>query len=215
MPGGGVGLNGKWKAIKGNGKFLFPVKALSKVFRAKMMESILNFISSNGMELSSDLVSTLKNKSWVVYAKPTFNGTKSVIKYLARYASKVAITHHRISSFDDQHVRFRYTDYQHKNLKKILCVHPKEFIRRFAMHLLPKGFCKIRHFGILSGAWKNRVFPNIEKKQKTSYEIWKDLGLDILKCKHCNKGKLIYLEEIKPVRGPPSKLIYRQRSDKF
>jgi len=203
VPAGGVDLNGKWRSIKGKGKFLFPVKALSKVFRVKMMNCINDFIYDSGMEFSSELLNKLYKKPWVVYAKPTMNGTESVIKYLARYASKVAITHHRILSYDDQHVRFTYTDYRHKNLKKILILDSSEFIRRFIMHILPKGFCKIRHFGILSGAWKKRVFPEVDIKAKSTYQMWKNLGFDMLKCRFCKQGKLVFQNEIEPVRGPP------------
>jgi hypothetical protein len=131
VPGGGVDLKGKWRTVKGKGKFLLPVKALSKVFRGKLMNSIKDFIYYSGMELSSELLNNLYKKPWVVYAKPTMNGTQSVIKYLARYATKVAITHHRILSYDDEHVRFTYTDYRHKNRKKILILDPSEFVGRF------------------------------------------------------------------------------------
>lgn len=203
VPGGGVDLKGKWRTVKGKGKFLFPVKALSKVFRGKLMNSIKDFIYYSGMELSSELLNNLYKKPWVVYGKPTMNGTQSVIKYLARYATKVAITHHRILSYDDEHVRFTYTDYRHKNRKKILILDPSEFVRRFIIHILPKGFCKIRHYGILNGAWKSRVFPDTGTILKSTYEIWKDLGFDMLLCRSCKQGKLIFQNEIKPSRGPP------------
>ena len=167
------------------------------------MNRIKDFIYYSGMELSSELLNNLYKKPWVVYGKPTMNGTQSVIKYLARYATKVAITHHRILSYDDEHVRFTYTDYRHKNRKKILILDPSEFVRRFIIHILPKGFCKIRHFGILSGAWKSLVFPNTGIIRKSSYEIWKDLGFDMLESRSCKQGKFIFQNKIAPARGPP------------
>ena len=203
VPGGGIDLKGKWRTVKGKGKFLFPVKALSKVFRGKMMAELKVFLDNEGMEFPQELQNKLYTKPWVVYAKPPFGGAQGVIKYLARYASKIAITHHRIKHFDKYSVQFSYTDYRHANQSKLQTLSLQEFIRRFTMHILPKGFCKIRHFGILSGAWKSRVFPDIVSVNQTAEIVWLAKGIDINQCNKCKIGKLIFLSEIAPVRGPP------------
>jgi hypothetical protein len=96
VPGGGIDLRGKWRRVKGKGKFLFPVKALSKVFRAKMVVEMKAYFENVGMEFTVELQKKLYTKPWVVYAKPPCGGADGVIKYLARYATKIAITHHRI-----------------------------------------------------------------------------------------------------------------------
>lgn len=203
VPGGGVDLNGKWRNVKGDGKFLFPVKALSKVFRGKMMKQLIGFTKTAGMEFPSTFTNKLHANSWIVYAKPPFGGAQGVIKYLARYATKIAISHHRILSHDQNGVQFAYTDYKHKNQKKILTLTEKEFIRRFITHFLPKGFCKIRHFGILSSSWKERIFPDADNHAQSTDSIWLNKGLDIDQCKKCGEGNLILIGEIDPVRGPP------------
>lgn len=199
VPGGGVTLKGKWRNVKGGGKFLFPIKALSKVYKAKLISSITQFIKQQGMQLDKHFLDQLKRKPWVVYAKPASDSI-SVIKYLARYASKIAISHHRIIHFNQQEVSFYYTDYRHKNQKKIMVLSTHEFIRRFSLHFLPKGFCKIRHYGILSAAWKKKVFPNVEICVKTTQQIWSELGLDISKCNSCKIGNLTFIQDIKPSR---------------
>ncbi len=80
----------------------------------------------------------------------------------------------------------------------------EEFVRRLSLHFLPKGFCRIRHYGILSSAWKKRIFPNAAKKEKIKWEdFWKTKGLNVNQCPLCKKGTLVYLCEIQPVRGPP------------
>ena len=186
-------------------KFLFPVKALSKVFSAKMIKELFDFMCDAGMELPSTFIKKLYSNPWVVYAKPPFGGAKGVIKYLARYASKIAITHHRILSINQDQIKFSYTDYRHKIQIKVLTVSPQEFIRRFVLHFLPKGFCIIRHFGILCGSWKNRIFPDKELTVLKTVELWLNKGLDIAKCSKCRVGNLIMINEIDPVRGPPNK----------
>ena len=130
--------------------------------------------------------------------------SSSIIHRLARYTHKVAITHHRIKHYDKHRVTFKYTDYRHANRPKIMSLHPSEFVRRLTMHFLPKGFCRIRHYGILSGTWAkrfNRVRIDQPKVDWVNY--WLEKGLDVMLCPHCQKGRLNYDGAIDPVRGPP------------
>lgn len=205
VPGGGVTLYNKWKTVAGKGKFLFPVKAMSEVFREKTIKAILLLMSNKGLDNHKALIASLYKKNWVVYAKPPFGGRDTVLKYLARYTHKIAITHHRIIDYDGHIVTFSYKDYKHANVSKTMKLTATEFIRRFAMHILPKGFRKIRHYGILSGAWKTKIFPvkNTHKPKMNWEELWKSKGININQCSKCQTGTLVHLYEIDPVRGPP------------
>jgi len=205
VPGGGITLYNKWKNAKGNGKFLFPVNAMSKVFRAKMISDIKSFMLLKGLDDHLELIANLYAKQWVVYAKPPFGGRETVLKYLARYTHKIAISHHRILSYDRSIVTFKYKDYRHGNRSKTMKLTATEFIRRFVLHILPKGFRKIRHYGILSGAWKTKLFPNASENTKSLHwqDLWKSKGLELYMCPKCKTGILEHLAEIDPVRGPP------------
>jgi hypothetical protein len=170
-----------------------------------MLEATKELMYNLGLDANLTFFNDLYAKDWVVYAKPAMGDPNSVIKYLARYSHKIAISHHRIIAYDGHSVTFHYKDYRHGNLNKTMKLSATEFIRRFAMHILPKGFRKIRHFGILSAAWKTKIFPNQGKitKAKTWEELWLSKGINTNQCPKCNSGTLEYLAELAPVRGPP------------
>lgn len=212
VPGGGVSLQNKWKQAKGKGKFLFPVKAMSPVFKTKMMQAVKDLMDSRGLEADPSFYDSLYAKDWVVYAKPAMGGPDSVIKYLARYSHKIAISHHRIVAYDGVNVTFTYKDYRHGNVTKTMTISAPEFIRRFAMHILPKGFRKIRHFGILSAAWKHKIFPTDNHKNTFNNweELWLSKGINTNQCPKCKTGTLVYLAELVPVRGPPITFSHNQ-----
>jgi len=204
VPGGGVTWHGKWKAVKGNGKYLFAVKAMSKVYRGKFIGSLKKWMCQQGMNESDKLIRSLYKNEWVVYAKPPFGGRGGVIRYLARYTHKLAITHHRIITYDADKVTFCYTDYRHGNQTKTMTLSVWEFIRRYMLHFLPKGFSRIRHYGILSSAWKQRVFSTATKKAKVDWQqIWQSKGLNVNQCPDCKIGHLICIGTLDPLRGPP------------
>ena len=180
VPGGGIDLKGKWKQAKGKGKFLFPVKALSKVFRGKYVEGLESFMESEGMELPLDFKSKLYKKDWVVYCKPPFGGPKVMVQYLARYTHSIAISHHRIKGYSsDNKLRISYKDYRHANQQKELHLSVQEFIRRFAMHILPHGFTRIRHYGLMSSRWKTKINPEKKKPKLEWQSLWKAKGLEV------------------------------------
>ena len=204
VPGGGITVRDRWRPIKGKGKYLFPVKALSKVFRGKFIALLKSFCDDHGLDSINSLLVQLYQKDWVVYAKPSFGGAQGVIQYLARYTHNVAISHHRIVSQDADKVRFSYKDYRHGNQHKVMSLDAFEFIRRFTLHLLPKGFTRIRHYGILSSQWRNRLFPDAKLLPSIKWEdIWKSKGLEINKCADCRTGQLLHIGVIPPARGPP------------
>ena len=150
VPGGGLTKQGKWKTARSDGKYLFNVKAMSKVYRGRFIEALQQQLPG---ELSKELMSALYKQDWVVYAKAAFMGPQSVIEYLGRYTHKIAISNHRIQNIEaDGKVEFSYKDYKHANVKKMMTLEGPEFIRRFSLHILPRGFVRIRHFGICSSS---------------------------------------------------------------
>jgi hypothetical protein len=155
IPGGSMDSKGQWYYTKSKGKFLFPVKALSKVFKAKYLAILRKKISSD--QIPKDLY----NRAWIVYAKKPFGTPHSVIEYLGRYTHKVAISNHRIVKVDDGTVSFSYKDYKTGGTQKTMTLTHQEFIRRFAQHILPKRFVRIRHFGFLSSSWKKIKLPSL------------------------------------------------------
>lgn len=221
VPAGGFTLCGNWKHTKNKGHYLFPVKAMSVVFKNKFMQEFPSLIREHHMPLLSvDDRNKLYNKSWVVYAKQPFGGPEQVIEYLARYSHKVAISNHRITAITGGKVSFRYKDYADGCKQKTMSLEATEFLRRFCLHILPKGFRKIRHYGFLS----NRCGPTFKQqqmqmgvvppaKQEASWQMIAQTKLqyDIHQCPNCKKGKM---EEVLSFdnNGPPQWLINKLRS---
>jgi hypothetical protein len=203
VPGGGVGFNGKWKNKKAVGKYLFPVQVMSKVFRGKFIAAFKQILLNLDEVYTYQLNQALYHKDWVVYCKPPFNGARGAIEYLARYTHKIAISNHRILSIIGNVVTIKYKDYRHGGKSKLLKLKKPEFIRRFSLHILPKGFTRIRHYGILSGRIKYQLFPQFKKQQPIGWEeFWKKMELPLNKCNYCKNGILILIGTI-PKRGPP------------
>jgi hypothetical protein len=161
IPGGGVSPDGKqW--IHPQYPFFLPIKVLSKVFRGKFVAGPRRAVRKGGLTCAGSIkrladpkifapfLRTLFRQDWVVYAKPAFGGPEQVIRYLGRYTHRVAISNHRLVSFDDEHVTFRWRDYAGGNKTRTMTVSAEEFIRRFLLHVLPKGFVRIRHFGVMA-----------------------------------------------------------------
>ncbi len=100
------------------------------------------------------LLPRLHQQDWVVYAKPAFGGPRQVLRYLGRYTHRVAISKHRLLSFDGERVTFLWKDYAHGSKTRLMTLTAREFLRRFFLHVLPKGFVRIRHFGFLSNRFR-------------------------------------------------------------
>ena len=197
VPGGGITKSGKWKLARSKGKFLFPVKAMSRVFRAKFVAALRQEFS----HLDPAFCPSLFEKPWVVYAKRPFLGPKQVIEYLGRYTHKVALSNHRLLAVDKHQVTFSYKDYRQSGVKKQMSLEPLEFIRRFSLHILPKAFVRIRHFGFLSSRAKPRLLPllmgqmgkefvPLTKPQKREMARAR-LGLDLSTCPCCKSPTML------------------------
>jgi hypothetical protein len=205
VPKGGVSKAGFWKKGKGKDNFLFSVKALSKKYRGIFVSKLRKELP----ELPQSLYDTLFKKDWVVYAKPPFGSSKNVIEYLGRYTHKIAISNHRILGIDkiNKTVTFSLKDYRKSGQKTKLTFSTKEFIRRFQLHILPKGFTRIRHYGFLSSSWKKEKLPLLQLqlvgKDLTHIEaiVAQEKSLHGC-CPSCKKGTLITLLTFDS-RGPP------------
>lgn len=227
IAGGALAPDGHW--ITSRRGFLFPVSALSPVFRGKFLAGLKQLFGEGKLKLAGSsatladprkqhhLFSALHKTDWVVYAKRPFAGPEQVLDYLGRYTHRVAISNHRLLSCDDTAVRFRYKDYAHGNRRKVLALEPAEFIRRFLLHVLPSGFMRIRHYGILANRAKREKLaaarralnqPSVaEPRPPESVEaFWlRVAALDIHQCPHCKAGRMIVIGII-PVpgaRAPP------------
>jgi hypothetical protein len=204
VPGGGLSKTGNWKTARNKGKYLFPVKAMSKVFRAKYVEALKSRIP----DLDKNLVNALFKKEWVVYAKRPFAHASHVVEYLGRYTHKIAISNHRIKAIDEQTVTFGYKDYRHEGKKQSMILDGMEFIRRFALHILPKGYVRIRHYGILSSTSKAITLPEIRKqlpegKESKPPDKRKVAAYNPLICTCCKTETMVTIQ-ILPKRGPPA-----------
>ncbi|MFV0352909.1 MAG: IS91 family transposase [Oscillospiraceae bacterium] len=205
VPGGGINKEGNWQKKLRSNKYLFAVKALSKVFRTKYVAAL----RQQGIEDQS-LLESLFTKDWVVYAKRPFGGPKQVIEYLGRYTHKVAISNHRIQEVTKDSTTFSYRDYKDGGKQKQMQLSNVEFVRRFAMHILPKRFVRIRHYGILSSSWKRGKLQALQKQLKVKRAEIKNKTL-LKKCPCCKTGTLITIE-IFGKRGPPKKYLSANQS---
>ena len=214
VPGGGFTKENEWKNCKSDGDFLFPIRAMAKVYRAKFMEKLIHFLKENKTPIELSLRRKLYDKNWVIYAKQPFKGPESVVEYLGRYSHKIAISNHRLRAISDQKVSFYYKDYKHGSVTKTMTLEVDEFLRRFCMHILPPKFVKMRHYGFLSNRGKEKL--KIEQlksgkirtdKTKIDYkEITKlNLGFDIDACPCCKSGRMITILQF-PANAPPIKI---------
>lgn len=210
VPGGGIDYRGKWKqvSVSENGKvFLYRVENLSMVFRAK-------FISALQKKQPQDKrwIREIKKVSWVVYSKEPFSGPEQVVEYLGRYTHKTGISNHRILNIDKNGVTFRWHDYR-DNKNKTMTLAGEEFLRRFCLHILPKRFVRIRHYGILS-ATKRPVLRQLQQAFGITVSVirrkkdWKQLCREYLHydpdiCPACGTGRMVVIETFMPLRAPP------------
>jgi len=149
VPNGGITKKGKWKRGKKKDQFLFPVKEMSKVFIARFVAEL----RKNDIK-DKVLFDALFKHNWVVYAKKPFGNPTSVVEYLGRYTHKIAISNHRIKWVTNERVSFSVKNYKKDGKKEVLTLKTQELIRRFALHILLKGFVRMRHFGFLSTTGK-------------------------------------------------------------
>ena len=174
VPGGGLSLDGqRWIACKPG--FFLPVKPLARLFRRLFLEGLEAAFKNGALLFFNDLASlaepcafvrrlgALRQIDWVVYAKPPFGGPEQVFAYLARYTHRAAIANSRLVAVSGEEVAFSYKDYRLNGRQRIMRLAPHEFIRRFLLHLLPDGFHRIRHYGLLAKGDRNERIELCQK----------------------------------------------------
>jgi predicted Zn-ribbon and HTH transcriptional regulator len=210
ISGGGLALDGsRW--IDAHRRYLFPVRALGKVFRGKFLDGLRRLYDAGQLVLPKAvkavaplatpacfyaLLSKLRHKSWVVYSKAPFAGPKKLLDYLGRYTHRVALSNNRLISCDDGSVRFHYRDRADGDTRKIAVVTADEFLQRFLQHVLPKGFLRIRHYGLLANRRKGELLercrqhlgaakPEVGAKKTLAEWILQLVGIDVTRCPAC------------------------------
>lgn len=209
VPGGGLSSIGKW--VNSRKKFFIPVKVLSRKFRGKFLYYLKQLYSQNKLEFHGSqtyladekefekLLSPLYSKEWVVYCKPPFKNAACVVEYLGRYTHRVAISNKRIVSIENDAVSFKWRDYKDNSKHKLMTLSSDEFIRRFLIHILPSGFMKIRHYGLLGNRNKTSKLkickqlthtPLLIKEKASNLQLIQRLtGKDLSKCPNCGSDK--------------------------
>jgi Putative transposase/Transposase zinc-binding domain len=223
---GALADEGAW--IRAKRGFLFPVRALSQVFRGKFLAALGEAFARGRFALSGStaalgepraqrtLLTQLRAMPWVVYAKRPLAGPEQVLDYLGRYTHRVAISNERLVSASAATVRFRYRDYAHGERRKTMSLEALEFLRRFALHVLPRGFMRIRHYGLLANRNKGALLAcaraalqapvpaNTPAPPESVAAFWQRIaGLDITRCPHCHHGTLRFLAVLAPQPHPP------------
>jgi hypothetical protein len=226
VTGGGLSPDGThW--IKPKPDFFLPVKVLSRLFRGKLIAYLKKACKKGKLRLPgkiaylqqegafNDLLSVLYKQEWVVYCKPPFSNAETVMEYLGRYTHRVAISNDRIVKIHKDQVTFRYRDRNDNDKMKLMALNASEFIRRFLMHILPDGFMKIRHYGILSNRSRKTKLAACKAllgvchpdSPQNSKESWQELltritGRDPRLCPYCSKGRMTFKEVLNPSALP-------------
>lgn len=206
VPGGGVTNDGLWIATSKKRRYFAPTKVLAEVFRGILIKALKRAHKDRKLTFTGDLEALLNSSSkkpWVVHAEPPFGSAIQVLKYLSRYTRKVAISNSRLVSLEDNKVTFSFKDYAEQSEKKLCRMPVLEFIRRFLLHIPPRAFVRIRHYGFLAG--KNRkiriqnlkeviagLLPVLATLTATAIKESCALGL----CPKCKVGVLILIEII-------------------
>ncbi len=221
VAGGALNADGGWIAPRRG--FLFPVQALSKVFRGKFLGALSQWLEQGKLRLAGSTTALaqpharrawmgcLRAKSWVVYAKQTLAGPDQVLDYLGRYTHKAAISNERLLAMDEQgNVRFSYRDRARGNQRKTMQLPASGFLMRFLTHVLPRGFMRIRHYGVLASRSKSHLLPTARTALEVSVPpavapesvqaFWlRVAALDVTLCPACRIGHLCVVGSILPL----------------
>lgn len=217
VPGGALSLQGEWHPSKSN--YLFPVKALSRYYRGKMVSLLRDAYQSHELSRIRDKeeveqqLNQLMEKEWVVYSKAALNHTETVVSYLARYTHRIAISNHRIQDIHAGQVTIRYKDYRDNGKNRSLSLSGEEFVRRYLMHIVAKGFMRIRHYGFLANCCRQKRLEQIRQRLQcpppTSEDNQTRQEAVTRPCPTCKKGQMTLIAEILPTYGNP-RLIHRR-----
>ena len=230
VPGGGLSSDGR-RWIAAQRSFLVPVKALSRLFRGKMLAAVRAAYRAGELifpgriadlerpQAFRQLLDSLYEQEWVVYCKPPFGGPEQTLEYLARYTHRVALSNERLVRCEDGQVTFRYRDSAAGNKIGEMTVTAEEFIRRFLLHVLPNRFVRIRHYGLLSNRNRKTKLAHCQQLLGVTGRAveteppklpWQDLvlqltGTDPMQCPRCGQGRMRTTRRLMPLaeRAPP------------
>lgn len=214
VPGGGLGDDGRWIACRPG--FFLPIEVLSAVFRGKFLDMTRRAFARGELSFHDRLAHLADPKdfaehlqrtyanNWVVYTKPPFGGVKQVFKYLARYTHRVAIANSRIVGMENGDVSFRWKDYARGNRHRTMTLAGPEFLRRFLQHVLPKGFVRIRSYGLLAnGVRASRLaacraaLDVVVEETRGDADAATDAA-SMPRCPACKVGHLVVVERLQP-----------------
>ncbi|RWB55447.1 IS91 family transposase [Mesorhizobium sp.] len=222
VPGGGIALDGtRW--VSSRPAFLLPVKVLGKLFRRLFLTRLLTLHDAARLAFFGSMahlaerraflrhLAPVRKKRWVVYAKPPFAGPEAVLAYLSRYTHRVAISNRRLIRFDETGVTFRYKDYRRPDAdrQQVMTLATDEFIRRFLLHVLPRGFHRIRHYGLLAGGSRKTSLALARELLAAAPPVTNDPPAepdDFRPPCPCCGGRMIVIEvfeRCRQPRGPP------------
>ena len=207
VPAGALSFDqSRWISTRKN--FLFPFKALSRVFRGKFLALLQQACDKGKFPAANNEIKASRRKNWVVYAKKPFGSPEKVLDYLGRYTHRVALSNDRILHVENGEVTLSYRDRKDGDRKKTITLEAQEFIRRFLLHVLPDGFMRIRHFGFLANRSKKQALAQCRTLLKLAPALpqspslsAKDLlvkltGVDLSRCPRCQKGTMIVVSEL-------------------
>jgi predicted RNA-binding Zn-ribbon protein involved in translation (DUF1610 family) len=229
VPGGGLSPDhDRWIACRPG--FFLPVRVLSDLFRRRFLDALEKLFDNGQLEFFGAqgpwrepaafhrFLTPLRDKDWVVYAKPPFGGPQQVLEYLGRYTHRVAISNDRLSSLQNGRVTFQWRDYRHPQRPRVLTIPAEEFIRRFLLHTLPDGFQRIRFGGFLANCHRSAklacIRPLLVARPSDLLPLPKDTaellawltGAPAHVCPFCGIGQLVRVENLAPIRWRPPAL---------
>ncbi len=225
VPGGGLSTDGRrWLSCRPG--FFLPVAVLRRLFRGKFLALLAAAFRGGRLGFHGRLqhladpdryrqwLDALRRIEWVVYAKRPFGGPGQVLKYLARYTHRVAISNHRLVKMEGDEVHFRWKDYAHSSAEKVMALDAVEFIRRFLQHVLPPGFVHIRHFGLLANRHRAEKLRQCRSllavPAETAGPVLEEPAMEPMpgaepdaahRCPHCGQGRMIVVEAVAPRRS--------------
>ncbi len=226
VPAGALSASNQWTPARQS--FLFRIKSLAKEYRKRYLQKLQKAYQQKELifpgkttslgspSVFAEMIKNLSETEWIAYAKRPFAGPKQVLEYLGRYTHRIAISNNRLIAIDNGRVVFTYRDRKNNNEKKTIDLSADEFIRRFLLHVLPKGFMKIRYFGFLSNIKKReciqiiRLLTDFKKepleqaKETVPQIIQRVTGIDITCCPLCHKGKMVTIKELPNLIGDTS-----------
>lgn len=212
VPAAGFGIKGQWKNIGKNNRFLFPVKQLSAAFKGKFLDGLKRILHKKNHSGFKSQIEKAYKTNWVVYCEAPMSGVNQIIKYLGQYTHRIAISNQRIKEITQDKVRFLAKDYRDNATQKLVEMSGVEFLRRFIQHILPKGFVRIRRFGIYNASTKRNLDLQFVSA-KSDLELLlikkakKEKAMPSRKCcPVCKNGTMVCIDELPRIRSPAGHL---------